>query len=122
MSDFTKIQAIASSAAGAIGNELTFTYPEVLEVIDLCTANAIAILGVEIFEVRSDGYHTKNLSIYDHSMQGGSNLGRTQWIHYVSKNNRFAGDFIRLHPTGDDHVYVLTTASLRELRESSALA
>jgi hypothetical protein len=118
MSDFTIIQSIASKAAGAIGDELTFTYPEVLEIINLSTANMIAILGVEIFEVRSEGYHTKNLSIYDQSMRRGCNLQRDEWVDFVKENNGHAEQFVRLHPMGDGHVYILTTASWRELLQT----
>ena len=64
-SDFESITPIALAAIGTVGDELTFTYPKVLEVIRLCTANEIAVLGVELFEVRSGGYAWKSLSTYD---------------------------------------------------------
>jgi hypothetical protein len=36
---------------------------------------------------------------------------------YVKANNALAEEFVRLNPTGDDHVYVLTTVSWREFQE-----
>jgi hypothetical protein len=115
-SDFELIQPIGDAAAGKTGDELTFTFPEVLEVIRLCTVNEIAVLGVEIFQVRSDGYYTKNLSVYDQQMKKGPDQ-RQEWGDYVRENNALAEEFIRLNPTGDDHVYVLTTSSWREFCE-----
>lgn len=115
-SDFELIQPIGDAAVGRTGDELTFTFPEVLEVIRLCTVNEIAVLGVEIFEVRADGYATKNLSIYDQQIKRGPEQ-KQGWAAYVQENNSYADEFIRLNPTGDDHVYVLTTSSWREFCE-----
>ena len=44
--DFQQIPAIASAAIGKVGDEPTFPFPEVLEVIKLCAENQIAVLGV----------------------------------------------------------------------------
>jgi len=113
-SDFETISSIASLASGkTVGGEPAFTFPEVSEVIRLCTMNEIAILGVEIFEVRADGYYTKNLSVYDQQMKS-SPEQKQQWTGYVGENNTLAEEFIRLNPSGDDHIYVLTTSSWRE--------
>jgi hypothetical protein len=95
---------------------LAFTFPEVSEVIMRCTENEIVVLGVEIFEVRPTGYLTKKLSEYDQHMGSGPKQ-RDGWADYVKINNRLAEEFVRLNPTGDDHVYVLTTASWREFQE-----
>lgn len=99
-----------------MGGELTFTFPEALEVIKRCTENQIAVLGVEIFEVRPAGYITKSLSDYDQQIRSGPEQ-QAGWADYVRDNNLLAGDFVRLHPTGDDHIYVLTAASWREFQE-----
>ncbi|HLJ88953.1 MAG TPA: hypothetical protein VKZ53_19190 [Candidatus Angelobacter sp.] len=62
-----------TAARKTVGGELSFTFPEVLEIIMLCTINEIAVLGVEIFEVHSHGYRTKTLSIYDQQMKNSPN-------------------------------------------------
>ena len=36
----------------------------------------------------------------------------------MNANNRLAEEFVRLNPTGDDHVYVLTTESWREFQQN----
>jgi hypothetical protein len=38
-----------------------------------------------------------------------------EWPEYVKENNVHAEEFVRQNPAGDDHVYVLTTSSWREL-------
>ena len=115
-SDFELIQPIAAAAIGTVGDEMTFSFPEVLEVIKLCTANRIAVLGLELFEVHPEGYHTKKLSGYDQQMNKGPEK-IDGWPDYVRMNNALAEDFVRQNPTGDDHVYVLTTSSWREFCE-----
>lgn len=113
-SDFETIPRIAVVASGKMADgELFFTFPEVLDVIKLCTANQIAVLGLELFEVRPEGYHTKKLSGYDQQMdKGHENV--EGWPEYVDRSNALAKEFVLLNPTGDDHVYVLTTSSWRE--------
>jgi hypothetical protein len=115
-SDLARVPAIAAAAHGTVGEELAFAYPDVLEVISLCTANGIAVLGVEIIVVRPEGFQTEHLSIYDQHMRQGSGVDQGVWSDYVAENNRHADEFVRLHPSGDDHVYVLTTASWAEFR------
>jgi hypothetical protein len=113
-SDFETIPCIASVANGKMDDgELFFTFPEVQNVIKLCTANQIAVLGLELFEVRPEGYRTKKLSGYDQEMdKGPENVDG--WPEYVDRSNGLAKEFVRLNPTGDDHVYVLTASSWRE--------
>jgi len=73
-SDLEQIEPISRAASGrTIGNELAFTYPDVSRGIGLCTKSEIAVLGVEVFEVRGEGYATKNLSIYDQRVGSGPN-------------------------------------------------
>jgi hypothetical protein len=110
--DFEMIPAITGKSAGTFGNnELTFAFPEVLEVIQLCSAN----------QVRDDQlYQTEQLSAYDLSI-GADPATSEQWPEYVAKNNGHAEEFIRQRPAGDDHVYVLTTSSWRELEKVKLL-
>ena len=116
-SDLEQVESIVLAASGkTMGGELAFTFPEVDEVIRRCTENEIAVFGVEIFEVRPSGYFTKNLSDYDQHI-GSDPKEQTGWADYVKANNRLAEEFVKLHPTGDDHVYVLTAASWREFHE-----
>jgi hypothetical protein len=58
---FEKIPGIAAAAIGALGDELTFSFPEVLGVIGLCTMHEIAVLGLELFQVLPEGYATKEI-------------------------------------------------------------
>jgi len=64
-SDFEQIPAIIDAAVGKPGSEFNFPFPEVLEVIRLCTINKIAVLGVEIFLVRNDRLYASGCSDYD---------------------------------------------------------
>jgi hypothetical protein len=115
--DFSLLPSISNAAIGKVGDLLTFSFPEVLEVVKQCATNEIAVLGVEVLRVRTDGYYTEALSTYDLQPFGRADVERAGWVDYVRLNNSSADEFIRLNPTGDDHVYVLTTASWREFRE-----
>ena len=114
--DFEAIPTVVEKSAGRFGdNELTFAFPEVLEVIQLCSVNQIAVLGVELFKVREDGlYQTEKLTDYDLRMKEDPSTQK-EWPEYVRANNDRADEFVRQNPAGDDHVYVLTTSSWREL-------
>src|SRR5437764_2095550 len=117
MTDLEQVESIVGAASGrTIGNELTFAFPEVSEVIGLCTQNEIAVLGVEVLDVRPDGYYTKSLSVYDLKMGSGPKR-RDGWIDYVHANNTLADKFVKSNPFGDDHIYVLTAASWREFQQ-----
>jgi hypothetical protein len=114
--DFEAIPAVVGKSAGRFGdNELSFAFPEVLEVIQLCSVNKIAVLGVELFKVREDGlYQTEKLTDYDLRMKQDP-ATKQEWPEYVRDNNAHAEEFVRQNPAGDDHVYVLTASSWREL-------
>lgn len=113
--DFEQIQSIASLAnTKTAGDELAFTYPDVIEAIHLCTANEIAVLGVEIFLVQNGKYCASGCSTYDLQMRKWDNVGVRDWGKCVGENNLLAEESVRLNPKGDDHIYVLTTSSWRE--------
>jgi hypothetical protein len=98
--DFEMIPAVAAAARGKMGNgELLFAFPEVLEIIGLCTANQIAVLGLELLAVRAEGYDTEMLSGYDREMDRGTDT-LEGWPEYVSVNNILAEEFVRQNPTG----------------------
>jgi len=123
--DFQRIPEVAAVVIGKVGDEPTFPFPEVLDVIRLCSANGIAVLGVELFRVKQDGHYAAGSSAYDtqHGKRWRS-LQDSQWQDYVQYNNTLAEEFARKNPLGEDHVYVLTTASwveFRELQKTKAL-
>jgi len=119
--DFEQVPRVLSIAVGRVGEELTFTYPEVLGVIDLCSANAIAVLGVELFLVKPDGHYASGTSDYDLlEKQRWPTVELVDWTEYVRYNNALAKECVHRNPLGDDHVYVLTTSSWREFSETQA--
>ena len=116
--DFEQIQFISDAAIGKIGDELTFPFPEVLKVIDLCRMNEIAVLGVEVFLVKPDGFYACGCSDYDlYLNRKWSKVQASDWGEYVRENNELAERDVRRNPVGDDHVYVLTTVSWKEFRK-----
>ncbi len=115
------LPTVTTAASGKMDNgELFFTFPEVRGIIRLCTTKQIAILGLELFEVRPEGYYTKNLSGYEQQMNEGPEK-LEGWPEYVRMNNSLADEFVRTNPSGDDHVYVLTTSSWREFCETQEM-
>jgi hypothetical protein len=116
ISSIEAIPSIASRAAGKTpGGELIFTFPEVLEVVKLCSANEIAVLGVEIFRVTASGYSASGSSDYDLQLtRKWLTVRPTDWRQYVSEANELAEKTVSRNPVGDEHVYVLTAASWSE--------
>jgi len=114
------IPSIVSLAMGrSPGGELTFAYAEVLDVIKICTRNGIAVLGMETLLVRSDGYYASGSSDYDLQITQRWRIIRADdWGEYVIENNRLAEESVRRNPTGDEHVYILTTVSWSEFCET----
>lgn len=91
-----------------IGNEPAFTFPDVLSALFACTANEIAVLGVESFTAHSEGYRTEGISTYE------VQLVRQRWHDFVVQNNDLATQFVRENYGGDDHFYLLTASCERE--------
>ena len=115
MQDFEQISSITDLANSRATGELAFAFPEVVEAIHRCTANSIAVLGVEIFLVRNGEYYASGCSTYELQLERKWVEVRAQdWSKYVQENNTLAEESVRSNPTGDDHVYVLTTSSWRE--------
>lgn len=116
--DFEQIPSITDLASNRANGELAFTFPEVIEAIHRCTANNIAVLGVEIFLVRHREYYASGCSTYElHLERKWAEVRAQDWSKYVQENNTLAEKSVRSNPTGDDHVYVLTTSSWREFCE-----
>ncbi|MDQ2843578.1 MAG: hypothetical protein M3Y72_21560 [Acidobacteriota bacterium] len=109
INDLETISSIVSIAnGGSVSGELGFSYPNVLEAIRLCTMNGIAVLGVELFQVCGELFDTVKISGYELPDPN------QNWTDYVAANNALAEEFVGLNPSGDDHVYVLTSSSWRE--------
>jgi hypothetical protein len=116
--DFEQIPSITYLANSRANGELAFTFPEVIEAIDHCTANNIAVLGVEIFLVRDRQYYASGCSAYEFQLERKwTEVHAQDWRKYVQESNALAEESVRSSPTGDDHVYVLTTSSWREFCE-----
>ncbi len=110
MNDIESISAIVSIANDkSVSGELGFSYPDVLEAIRLCTVNSIAVLGVELFQVRGELFDTIKMSGYELP-----DPRQDHWSDYVAANNALAEEFVKLNPSGDDHIYVLTSSSWQE--------
>jgi hypothetical protein len=115
MDDFEQIPQVVAAAISRVGDDLTFSFPEVLGVIDLCSANAIAVLGVEMLFVKDGAYNACGCSDYHIGEKSKWPLvDESNWPEYVKWNNALARESVLRYPLGDDHVYVLNTASWRE--------
>ena len=105
---FEDIDEITTLASGAVGKEMYFRKSEALRVVTLCTENCIAILGIEIFELRNEGLQSKGFSDYEVSPNG--------WLKFVRANNGLADQFLKERQSAAD-VYVLTTTSKEEFNK-----
>jgi hypothetical protein len=113
--DFEQIPSIAALVNNNVTGEPAFTFPEVVEVITLCTANQIAVLGMEIFLIKDKQYYASGCSTYDlQVMRMWPAVQFCDWREYVTENNTLAEESVRSNPKGDEYVYVLTTSSWRE--------
>ncbi len=91
------------------GNELVLPYAEALDAIIVATRHQIAVLGLEAFEVRKDGLLTVNMA--DASSY---TLFTGDWKAYVATMNAEADRWLKEHRLGENHGYILTSASERE--------
>jgi hypothetical protein len=95
-----------------IGNELLLPYDEALKAISIAGENQIAILGLEAFEVTKDGLLTVDMA------DASSNISFTgDWRVYVARMNVEAQRWLREHPLGEKHAYVLTSTSEKEFAD-----
>jgi hypothetical protein len=109
MNNLETLEPVLSFAHGkTIGGEPAFTFPDVLDVLALCTKHEIAVLGVELFRAGLNGYSTEGMSTYE--MQ----LGEHPWHEFVALNNSLAAEFVKQNHGGDDHFYLLTASQRRE--------
>lgn len=97
-------RAVASAGSG----ELILPYAETLEAIDAATKHGIAVLGAESFEIRGDGT-VRALSYSEYEFQS-----EPDWRAFVGQNNDAAERWVREHRLGENHGYILTSASQKE--------
>jgi hypothetical protein len=102
----TSVLGLASGRT--IGGEPTFTFPEVLDALAMCTQHEVAVLGIELFKVIPTGYHTEKISPYEVKLSGQT------WHEFVVLNNSLAVEFVRQNHGGDDHFYLLTASTQQE--------
>jgi hypothetical protein len=101
-------------AAVSCGRELVLPYAEALSGIAIATEHLIAVLGLESFEVRQDGLQPVDYSGYDR------NIAFTgDWKTYVAAINSEAERWISEHRVGENHGYILTSASESEFASLS---
>ena len=91
------------------GEELVLPHAQAVSAIKVATDSKIAILGIEAFEVRTDGLLTVDLA--DAS---GRIPFAGEWQAYVARLNAEALQWINEHRFGENHGYILTSASRRE--------
>jgi hypothetical protein len=108
ISDESLTPVLGLASGRTIGGEPTFTFPEVLDAIALCTHHEIAVLGLELFQVRPTGYHTERISPYAVQLKGHT------WREFVALNNSLAAEFVRQNQSGDDHFYLITASTQQE--------
>jgi hypothetical protein len=95
--------------AVAIGNELIFSYDDALIVTGIATEKEIAVLGFDSGEVLEDGFQIMDYSGYEANVPLANG-----WKAYIEAMNIEAGRWVREHPLGKNHGYILTSASQRE--------
>jgi hypothetical protein len=103
----TILSSAIKKAAKRCGNEWVLPFQEAKEAIDLASANAIAILGVESFRIEEDGFRVENYTGYAFDFRG-------DWPDYANQNNTAALNFISDNAAGDGYGYILTAASRSE--------
>jgi hypothetical protein len=116
--DFEQVPRVKAAAIGKVGEGLGFSLPEVLAVIHVCSGNDIAVLGVELFLVKSDGYQASGCSDYDLQERPRWPIVQpADWPEFVRYDNALAEECVRRNPYGDDHVYLLTAVSWMEFSQ-----
>lgn len=94
-------------AAVPCNAELAYPPHLVHEVLKFATQKEVAVLGVEAVEIQPGGILVKSCSTYECRFAG-------DWASFVQENNVHADDFIERNPQGEEHAYLLTTASSSE--------
>ncbi|MGB7231451.1 MAG: hypothetical protein WBD19_07250 [Candidatus Acidiferrum sp.] len=107
--DITRQALTLGSELASSCTELVLPYAQALQAIVIATEHEIAILGLEAFEVKKEGLFTVGLadaSAYIHFTG--------DWKTYVARMNIEADHWLGDHRLGENHGYILTSASERE--------
>lgn len=89
------------------GAEWVIPFRRLNEAIALATEHSIAVLGIEVFRVLSDGLGAEGFRGYEFKFDG-------NWPDFVSLNNRSASAYVNQHEFGEGYGYILTTTSKNE--------
>jgi len=90
-------------------HELVLPFAEAVRAIEIASEHQIAVLGLDAFEVRKDGLLTVGLADASAYVRFSGD-----WEVYVAKMNLEAERWIREHRLGENHGYILTSASQDE--------
>ena len=101
--DGLKESAIAS------GSELVLSFAGATAAILIATDHQVAILGVDAFEIQPDGLGT--VALFDASR---NNAFTGDWKAYVALLNAECSRWLNEHRLGENHGYILTSASESE--------
>jgi hypothetical protein len=85
-------------------------YPEVLQAIEVATAEAIAILGAELFRVEDSTLLFLTGSAYEFPYDG-------RWGEFVKANNAAARAFVMENLREQGSIYILTSTCREEYQQ-----
>lgn len=91
------------------GGEFVLPYAQTLRAIRVATEHRIAILGLEAFEVQKEGLLTVGMADASSYIPF-----KGDWGAYVVALNDEAERWVRTHRLGENHGYILTSASQKE--------
>jgi hypothetical protein len=100
------------SKATTCGNELLLPYAEALSAVAVASRHRIAVLGIELFQIRDDGlFATISYTDYDRDIPFSGD-----WNAYVSPLNSSRRG-IAEHRLGENHGHSLASTSEVEFKE-----
>jgi hypothetical protein len=100
---------LGSEPLSGLQTELVLPYVEALAAVMIATEHKIAILGLEAHEVKKEGLFTVGLADASAYIRYAGD-----WQTYVDKMNAEAEAWLKLHRLGENHGYILTSASETE--------
>ena len=106
-------EELKKSAIFLSGEELVLPFAEASAAILIATEHRVAVLGVDAFEVQSDGLAT--VALFDASRY----IAFTgDWKAYVAGMNAECSLWLKEHRLGENHGYILTSASENEFADT----
>ena len=107
------LPAEVKARATMSGSELVLPYSEALSAIRVANLHLIAVLGIESFQIRHDSLlATVSYTGYDSETPFAGD-----WNGYVTAMNAKAERWIEENRLGENHGYILTSASESEFKE-----